>query len=754
MMKDRDTVLFITDRRNDGLNRTPEYRDVMKRVARVHDSLDRRSVESVKDDDICIVADDLPNTNQAEFVSVLENAACARPESISALSGMKFLDVAEGRLSRMQRVATFDRRQFTPRFAANDSGDVTIDVMGQDMACTGATLKRLVGESRSGLPSGILRSFAAAKRGIEIVCIDPGDAWSGLPRIRRSNVHTTRMDTPENMPLFSFRWWGSPERRKARARSGSGHPPVAVIMTTHDRTDTALEVVDSLVANLRYDNLIWYIADDRSSAGHVDRLVERFRKLGVDDVRTTATNDEHFGLGASLNNALSMAFEECDVVLTTEDDWLLNHELDISGHVRFITENDNIGSIRLAALTLEGNVAKDTGIDGYYEVLREEGSVAMTLNLQVALRHRRLYDAVGMYSENVDPETVETDFNGRYMRYLASSFDDLKVLWPRDYECRTVVSEVNPFVHIGESTIGHTFDVYVRQKKNDDTGLASCRNPTACFITDDGYAAHTAVSAGSFSENNPSAGIRVLCWDVSDDKKAVIDGAVSSNGGRASFIDISDDDKARCLEAGRQNLAWKKYQVPPVGLAKFMLPRLLEDLPTALYIDSDTLTTGDASPLFAEGFLDGYFAAAVVDPGCVFLKGRDRWPYIIGDYEYFNSGVMLLNLDELRRHSMEDVLFKTKAHLKKCFMDQDALNAAFKGMTRLIDPKYNTLVGAMTRAMSVDDINRLYGTNYSDRESILSSAVILHYASADKPWNEGGDPLSRLWKMKESELGI
>ena len=61
-------------------------------------------------------------------------------------------------------------------------------------------------------------------------------------------------------------------------------PTVPVVITTHNRTDTACKTIASLVKNLKYSRLNWIIADDRSDDSHIDRLVQAFRERGVEHV--------------------------------------------------------------------------------------------------------------------------------------------------------------------------------------------------------------------------------------------------------------------------------------------------------------------------------------------------------------------------------------------------------------------------------------------------------------------------------------
>ena len=113
-------------------------------------------------------------------------------------------------------------------------------------------------------------------------------------------------------------------------------PYVTVLMTTHNRTNVACAVIDSLVKNLKYPKLKWCISDDRSDEGHVEKLVEQFKKNGINEVHVERTTKDRYGLGASLNNGLKYAWTNSEYVLRIEDDWILERKLDIVSHVKIL----------------------------------------------------------------------------------------------------------------------------------------------------------------------------------------------------------------------------------------------------------------------------------------------------------------------------------------------------------------------------------------------------------------------------------
>ena len=226
-------------------------------------------------------------------------------------------------------------------------------------------------------------------------------------------------------------------------------PYVTVVMTTHNRTNVACAVIDSLVKNIKYPKLKWCISDDRSDEGHVDKLVEQFKKNGINEVHVEKTNKERYGLGASLNNGLKYAWTNSDIVLTTEDDWILEKELKLAHYVDIINKNNDIGGIRLA--TMNYAIAnKRSGHKGFYIVESDGKYKTSVFNNQVMLRHKRTYDKIGYYKENCSGDVSEIDEINKF-----NNQKGLAVLYPDFIKQNSMDDSSMYFIHVGKSVSGH-----------------------------------------------------------------------------------------------------------------------------------------------------------------------------------------------------------------------------------------------------------------------------------------------------------
>lgn len=167
--------------------------------------------------------------------------------------------------------------------------------------------------------------------------------------------------------------------------------------------------------------------------------------------------------------------------------------------------------------------------------------------------------------------------------------------------------------------------------------------------------------------------------------------------------------------------------VSKAALAKFCLAEIFPQLDKILYVDGDVIFHSDLTDLYDTDIADCY--AAVV---------KDMPSYIWGDIgelgltDYFNSGMMLLNLKKMREDDVKNKLFEYKKHeIRKLFMDQDAFNMVFANQVKFISPIYN-FVSACYECATKEEICAFYGIDNADLEKI----EIDHMAGVKKPWKD------------------
>ncbi len=157
---------------------------------------------------------------------------------------------------------------------------------------------------------------------------------------------------------------------------------------------------------------------------------------------------------------------------------------------------------------------------------------------------------------------------------------------------------------------------------------------------------------------------------------------------------------------------------------------LPEHLDRVLYLDPDMVIINSLTELYEMNMGGDWFAAAshvgkVLEKiNEIRLQSEEPGPYI-------NSGVMLMNLKELRKHQDERQVFDYIEKNKELLIlpDQDVISALYGGRIREIDPyRYN-----MTERLLMV---QLPGTELADMKWICDHCAVIHYCGRNKPWKE------------------
>ncbi|MDJ0616198.1 MAG: glycosyltransferase family 8 protein [Calothrix sp. MO_192.B10] len=146
-------------------------------------------------------------------------------------------------------------------------------------------------------------------------------------------------------------------------------------------------------------------------------------------------------------------------------------------------------------------------------------------------------------------------------------------------------------------------------------------------------------------------------------------------------------------------------------LAADVLPQSLDKI---LYLDSDLIVNGSLDELFDLDISNYPLAAS----GSKVITTKKRLQ-MQGDY-YFNSGVMLINLDYWRQNNLG---FKALDFIRNnpnmiLLWDQDALNKVIDGNFLPLNSKWNSLL----------DLDK-------NQSQVKEESVIIHFVGSLKPWH-------------------
>ncbi len=161
-------------------------------------------------------------------------------------------------------------------------------------------------------------------------------------------------------------------------------------------------------------------------------------------------------------------------------------------------------------------------------------------------------------------------------------------------------------------------------------------------------------------------------------------------------------------------------------LAHELLPASLHKV---LYLDADVLCVNDLTSLYNIPLDDYLYASAIHTnlTNTTDVINKIRLQNFDAD-GYYNSGVLLMNLDNIRKKvQAKDIFAYIRSHTL-LLPDQDVLNALYgRDIKSVPDQLYNfdTRKGTIYETISFGE----WTTDW-----VLKNTVILHYCGHDKPW--------------------
>lgn len=236
------------------------------------------------------------------------------------------------------------------------------------------------------------------------------------------------------------------------------------------------------------------------------------------------------------------------------------------------------------------------------------------------------------------------------------------------------------------------------------------------FAIDDGYMPFLAVALESLIENSSKKyyySIKVLYTNISEENKKKI------NKYKRENVNIEFVDLNYYIEKVKDKLYTRDYYTNTTYFRLF-IANLYPQYNKAIYLDSDIVVLGDIAELYNQDIGDNLIAAApddVIQTIKVFQEYAEKVVGVADYRNYFNAGILLMNLDEFRKFNFQNKFLYLLETIKfTVAQDQDYLNRLCKGKVKIIDKAWDTMpVG--TETLEEKDLK------------------IVHYNLADKPWH-------------------
>jgi lipopolysaccharide biosynthesis glycosyltransferase len=249
----------------------------------------------------------------------------------------------------------------------------------------------------------------------------------------------------------------------------------------------------------------------------------------------------------------------------------------------------------------------------------------------------------------------------------------------------------------------------------------------AC-AADAGYAPHSAAMLHSVMANRGEGDLRIHYLHgpgFPQDSAQRIRGMVEAGGAAISFYELADERIAGLPEMDFVTSAmW--YRI--------FLGELLPEVDRVLYLDVDTIAVDSIEPLWDVDLADSYVAAVT---NVFYLRSHAQRPVELGidPADYFNSGVVLMNLELMRRDGSARALFDYAAgHAAElAWPDQDALNVVLGKRRVPLHPRWNCMNSVLLFPWAAD----VFGAEAVDEARARPGIRHFEGPTINKPWHYG-----------------
>ena len=275
--------------------------------------------------------------------------------------------------------------------------------------------------------------------------------------------------------------------------------------------------------------------------------------------------------------------------------------------------------------------------------------------------------------------------------------------------------------------------------KNDNERKWGRKEVTILYSSSDSYAFLTGISILSLLENNKECqdlNIYIMDNAISAENKQKLLQVVNGYGRELTFVPMPDIEKMT-----GQSIDTRRWNISTFGRL-YMASALPEDVHKVLNIDCDTIVLDSLEELWATD-LTGKICGGMPE------YMNDRYRRNIGMKNgamYFNGGIIMLNLDEVRKQNYEQ---KFSACIAKygdslAYLDQDVLNGVVPQEEMMALPmRYNAV--SLYFYADFEQVAKIRRAKpfYSKREfeETVTNPAILHFTTCFldglRPWIEG-----------------
>ena len=270
------------------------------------------------------------------------------------------------------------------------------------------------------------------------------------------------------------------------------------------------------------------------------------------------------------------------------------------------------------------------------------------------------------------------------------------------------------------------------------------------FACSENFVPYLSVATQSIVENASASrryDIIVLTRDISPASMITLTRQVKSDNVGIGFLDV--DAALGDIELPHHG------HFRPETYYRLLAPQLLPNVDKAIYLDSDLIVEKDIAGLF-DVDVTGYPLAATRDADTIGqIEGYDATvgPYLKNElgmrdpHDYFQAGVLLMNLAELRRTVSPEEFLALSTQRMWRWLDQDVLNRVVNGNYVRVHMRWNYLMDwqHLRRTHIVSNAPSDVRAEYDEA---AADPAIIHFAGPDnRPWlYPDADRADNFWR--------
>lgn len=274
---------------------------------------------------------------------------------------------------------------------------------------------------------------------------------------------------------------------------------------------------------------------------------------------------------------------------------------------------------------------------------------------------------------------------------------------------------------------------------------------TFIFTTDENFIPYLGVAIQSLIDSSSSENmykVHILEENLSEEAKRKIL-LLEKDNVKINFINISPYFE----KYSRENFPVNAYYAIATYFRIF-IPDIFSQFDKVVFLDSDMIFLKDVAELYKIDINDNYMAA-VQDIGLYLelCKSNNNVKDYLSNklclkniYNYFNAGIMILNLKQMREVSfMEESLKMLKELPNPKYLDQDIYNVLCNQRLKLLDFKWNMQNGKIK--FDEETKKLIPEEKFNDLKENCENPYIIHYTGGIRPWTNPKIPFAeKFWQ--------